>query len=117
MHNEIGKVTKLIDEIISELMRNGSDEIDVKVKRSKESSTIYITDYNTKYIDDEIEQLSKILNVDRQCEIEEYYWGLVGNDNGGDELFLVGTMIDDAEVTKIGDNLYIKMVRVCKHKH
>ena len=46
MQNEIKKLTKLIDEITSLLMRYGSSDIDVNIKRNEELSTITIIDHN-----------------------------------------------------------------------
>lgn len=116
MQSEIKKITRIIDEITYVLMKNGSKDIDVKIKRSKDLSTIYIVDYDTKYSNEDIDELNEVLNIQRQYEIEGYYWELVGEDNDGDELFLVGSMIDKAEVKKIGENLYIKMDRSLKYK-
>ena len=49
MQNEIKKLTKLIDEITSLLMRYGSNDIDVNIKRNEELSTITIIDHNSQY--------------------------------------------------------------------
>lgn len=116
MQSEIKKITRIIDEITYLIMKKGSEDMEVRVKRDTDSTTIYIVDYNTKYSEEDIHELNEILNIQRQCEIEGYYWELVGEDNDGDELFLVGSMIDNAEVQKIGNHLYIKMVRSFKHR-
>ncbi|MGL5330267.1 MAG: hypothetical protein ACRDD7_13430 [Peptostreptococcaceae bacterium] len=116
MQNEVKKITRLIDEVTSVLMKHGSKEIDVKIKRDNDLSIIYIVDYNTTYTDEDISDLNDILNIQRQCEMEGFYWELVGEDNHGDELFLVGTMIDCAKVEKRESNLYIEMSRMCKHR-
>lgn len=116
MQNEIKKITRIVDEMTYLLMKNGSQDMEVKIKKDKDSTTIYIVDYNTKYSDEDIYELDKVLNIQRQCEIEGYYWELVGEDNDGDELFLVGSMIDSAEVKKMGEHLYIKINRIFKHR-
>lgn len=116
MRNEIKKITRIIDEMTYVIMKSGSKDMEVKVKREEDFTTIYIFDYNTKYSDEDIYELDKVLNIQRQCEIEGYYWELVGEDNDGDELFLVGSMIDNAEVKKMGEHLYIKMIRSFKHR-
>lgn len=116
MQSEIKKITRIIDEMTYLLMKKGSVDMEVKVKRDIDSTTIYIVDYNTKYSEEDTYELNEILNIQRQCEIEGYYWELVGEDNDGDELFLVGSMIDNAEVKKIYDHLYIKMIRSFKHR-
>ena len=111
MQNEIKKITKLVDEVTSLLMRYGSNDINVHIKRDSELSTITIIDYNSGYPDDEITSLSDVLNIQRQCEIEEFYWELMGDDSHEDELFLVGSMVDKATVNKIDKNLHIVKYR------
>jgi len=51
------------------------------------------------------------LNTQRQNEVEGYYWQLAGDDNNGDELYLVGAMIDDAKVELIERDLHIRFTR------
>ena len=102
MQNEVKKITRLVDEVTSLLMRSGSNDINVRIKRDSELSTITIIDYNSAYPDDEIQ---------RQCEVEEFYWELMGDDSHEDELFLVGSMVDKATVNKIDKDLHIVMYR------
>lgn len=80
-------------------------------KRDSELSTITIIDYNSAYPDDEISSLNDVLNIQRQCEVEEFYWELMGDDSHEDELFLVGSMVDKATVNKIDKDLHIVMYR------
>ena len=111
MQNEVKKITKLVDEVTSLLMRSGSNDISVYIKRNSELSTITIIDYNSTYPDDEIASLYDVLNIQRQYEVEEFYWELMGDDSHEDELFLVGSMVDKATVNKIGNDLHIVMYR------
>lgn len=111
MKNEVKKITKLIDEVTSLLMRNGSNDINVHIKRDADLSTITIIDYNSGYPNDEIASLNDVLNIQRQCEVEEFYWELMGDDSHEDELFLVGSMVDKATVNKIDKDLHIVMHR------
>ena len=85
MQNEVKKITRLVDEVTSLLMRSGSN--------------------------DEISSLNDVLNIQRQCEVEEFYWELMGDDSHEDELFLVGSMVDKATVNKIDKDLHIVMYR------
>ena len=111
MQNEVKKITRLVDEVTSLLMRSGSNDINVHIKRDSELSTITIIDYNSAYPDDEISSLNDVLNIQRQCEVEEFYWELMGDDSHEDELFLVGSMVDKATVNKIDKDLHIVMYR------
>ena len=103
MQNEVKKITRLVDEVTSLLMRSGSNDINVRIKRDSELSTITIID--------EISSLNDVLNIQRQCEVEEFYWELMGDDSHEDELFLVGSMVDKATVNKIDKDLHIVMYR------
>lgn len=111
MQHEVKKLTRLVDEVTSLLMRNGSNDINVHIKRDFDSSNITIIDYNSPYPDKEIASLNDVLNIQRQCEIEEFYWELMGDDSHEDELFLVGSMVDKATVNKIDNDLHIVMYR------
>jgi len=111
LQNEVKKITRLVDEVTSLLMRSGSNDINVRIKRDSELSTITIIDYNSAYPDDEISSLNDVLNIQRQCEVEEFYWELMGDDSHEDELFLVGSMVDKATVNKIDKDLHIVMYR------
>ena len=114
MHNEIQKTTKIIDEISSLLVNNGSLEIDIKLRLNNVCTKIFITDYNTRLNQEQIDSLSQFLNIPRQTEIEEYYWGLMGETSDDDEMFLVGSMIDRAKFELKDGNLYIEIVRTLK---
>ena len=111
MHNEIQKTTKIIDEFASMMIRKGSNEIDIKIKREDNCTLLFFTEYNTKLTEEARQKLSDFLNIQRQSEIEEYYWGLMGETSTEDELFLVGSMVDSAELEIKDNNLYIKLVR------
>lgn len=114
MHNEIQKTTKIIDEFTSLLVKRGSQEIDIKLKMQDHFTTIYITSYNTSMEKEEMDRLSEFLNIQRQSEIEEYYWGLMGETSDEDEMFLVGSMIDSAVLETKNNNLYIQLIRKTK---
>ena len=111
MQNEVKKLTKLVDEVTSLLMRSGSNDINVHIKRDDNLSTITIIDYNSSYPAEEIASLNDVLNIQRQCEVEEFYLELMVDDSHEDELFLVGSMVDNATVNKIGKDLHIVMHR------
>lgn len=119
MKSEVGKLNKLVDEISSLLMKRGSNKIDIKIRRNDIHSTITIIDYDTTYTLEEIEELNFILNIQRQCEVERFYWELMGEHKKGDELFLVGSMIDKANIEKLDNNLHIVIYRdfLCKSKY
>lgn len=111
MDCEVKKLTGLIDEISTFFLKNDSNEMDIKIKKESNLSKVFLTIYNTKFSDEYIDDLRDILNIPRQCEVEGFYWELMGDDASGDELFLIGSMIDSAIVEKRENNLYIEIER------
>jgi len=111
MRHEVKKICKIVDELTTLLLKEDTDEVDFKIKKTDYETIIYITDYNTKYTPDHVEQLKQCLNVQRQHEVEEYYWQLVGECDSDSELTVIGAMIDSAEIELKDGNLHLKIVR------
>ncbi|MCH4886099.1 hypothetical protein EZV73_00900 [Acidaminobacter sp. JC074] len=111
MRHEIKKICKIVDELTTLLLRDDTDEVDFKIKRSGKQTKIFITDYNTRYTQEAIEDLRMCFNVQRQHEVEEYYWQLVGECDCDSELTVIGAMIDSATVEIKDGNMYIVLTR------
>lgn len=111
MRHEIKKICKIVDELTTLLLREDTNEVDFKIKRASNQTTIIITDYNTKYTESEVKELEECFNVQRQHEYEEYFWQLVGECDNDAELTIIGAMVDEAIVELRGDNLYMELVR------
>lgn len=111
MHHEVKKISKIVDELMTFFLKEDTNEIDFSIKRESDKSIISITDYNTKFDDESIKQICETLNVQRQLEIEAYYWQLCGETDCDDELLLVGAMVDEVFVEKVEGNLVIKLIR------
>ena len=111
MQHEVKKVTLIINELISMMLLNGAEEIDVNIKRKASVSEITLIHRNSQYPEQFIEKMRYNLNTQRQCEVEGYYWQLVGDDETSEELHLVGAMIDTANVEMRQNDLHITIVR------
>ena len=72
MQNEVKKLTKLVDEVTSLLMRSGSNDINVHIKRDDNLSTITIIDYNSSYPAEEIASLNDVLNIQRNVKLKNF---------------------------------------------
>ncbi|QSX05164.1 hypothetical protein JYG23_10775 [Sedimentibacter sp. zth1] len=114
MHNEIQKTTKIIDEFMALFIKKGCNEIDMKLKKEIETTKIFLVVHDTNLSNNEINNLNELLNIQRQYEVEEYYWELMGETSNEDELFLIGSMIDKAVIEKKKNNLYIEITRKIK---
>lgn len=100
MHHEQKKVVKIIAELYMYFMALGADRLESSVVKDGKHGTItFRANYNPRKAD-QLKDLEKCLNQQRNDGIEEIYWGLAGSGNfsGSDQLMLVGTMIDRAEV-------------------
>ncbi len=111
MRHETKKICKIVDELTTLLLKDDTDEVDFKIKKDDKKTLIKIIDYNTRYSSDEVEYIRECLSVERQQEVEEYYWQLAGESDNDCELTLVGAMIDDVTITFEKGNLYIDIVR------
>lgn len=111
MRHEIKKICKIVDELTTLLLKEDTNEVDFKIKRSDEETRIYIVDYNTKYTASDVEDLNQCLNVQRQHEVEEYYWQLVGECDCDSELSIIGSMVDEAIIELKDGNLHIELRR------
>lgn len=111
MQHEVKKVALIINEIITMELLDGAEDIDVNIKREGGLSKVHIIYHNCGYTSQFIEKINYNLNTQRQNEVEGYYWQLAGDDNNGDELYLVGAMIDDAQVELINKDLHIRFTR------
>jgi hypothetical protein len=111
MRHEMKKIGRIIDELITSLLIEDTNELEIKIKTSNEETSIDIIDYNTHYTDEEAQRLDQLLNEQRQHEIEEYYWQLAGETDEGDELVLLSAMIDRAVVEIKDGNLHLELIR------
>lgn len=111
MQHEVKKITQIINEITSLLMLDGANDIQVSIKRSEEAVVIDVIQEDCHYEPSFIEEMSHELNVQRQHEVEGYYWQLVGENECDEELCLVGAMIDEAQVSMEGSKLHIHLLR------
>lgn len=114
LRHEIKKICRIVDELVTLFLKEGTTEVDFKVITQKDLAIIRIVDYNTHFDDAFIENLDKTLNKQRQSEIEEYYWQLAGETDQSFELTLISAMVDRAIIEKREGNLYLELIRMIK---
>ncbi|WP_300382167.1 hypothetical protein [Clostridium sp.] len=106
------KNLKIINELMTYLHKLGSNDIHVNMC-IEEDSTIFILWGKTPDLNEEnLNILVNALNIQRQHEIEEYYWNLLGEYETDNQLSIIGMMIDKAEVTFNDNILNIKLQRM-----
>ncbi len=112
MKHEIKKICKIVDEMTTLLLKDDTDVVEFKINRLPDRTIISIVDYNTKYTQKEVDDLIECFNVERQKEVEEYYWQLVGESDSDYELTIIGVMVDSATIEVRDNNMYMELVRL-----
>ncbi len=113
MQHEVKKIALIVNELLTMLLFNGAEDVEIKVKKQGQSTEIVVVQHRNNNDDQFVERLRNSLNNMREYEVEGYYWQLIGEDDNGDELNLVGIMVDEACVERKGDDLYIRLLRTC----
>lgn len=94
------KITTIVDELITYFFSVGSDDMVVKVKETPDGYAVFFaSSFDPKHTA-QVQRLEHFLTCGRAPEIEESYWGLTGMGDIHDEneLTLVGSMVDAAQV-------------------
>ena len=110
MTNEKNKVHKILSELVNYFFSNNVTDIDINVNYSSAALKINLSgkcDTEPKKLD----KLNEILKSSRQVELEEYYWGLLGTNNSKQELYLLGSLVDNGEVEYDNGLLSLKIIR------
>lgn len=111
MRHEIRKISKMIDELTTFCLENDADDVQIHIKNLEDKEVITVTAYHIKDIEEVATKIRDFLSYPRELEMEEYYWELAGEADRGDELGLVGAMIDEARIDYNEEQLYIELIR------
>ncbi|MDD2495332.1 MAG: hypothetical protein PHE29_09075 [Tissierellia bacterium] len=111
MKHEIAKISKIVDELIDFYFLNSAKKVNISIEENKDSFIIEIESDDVSCSEDKIMNFKKLINVQRQKEIEEYYWQLAGTSIEGEEYNLVGMMIDESIIDYDYPKLKIKLIR------
>ncbi len=98
MNREKSKMNAIINEITTFLLNQNAKNICLKINDTNEEIKVNIVCDELKLTEDIIDDLRNILNVKKEIEVEETYWQLIGNNDDRNDLYLVGKMIDNAEL-------------------
>ena len=111
MKHEVKKISRIVDELVTFFLRKDSDEVDISIKRNDEQAVIRLIVHGTHFDREFMDYLEDSLNVQRQFEVEEYYWQLAGETDCDTEITLVGAMVDSASVCVVNGDLCIEIIR------
>lgn len=110
--HEQKKTCKIIDEFVLYLMRKGQKKVNVDINLDNENETIIKVKTNN-LKPEVIDKLMKYINQERELEIEEYGWELMGESDVSNELELVGLLIDRLDIEFEGENCIL----ILRRKH
>lgn len=112
------RLIKIIDEMLVFLYSYTSRNIKMEIQKEKEYSEITFNAKLGEEIDaKKLRKIEKYLSAPRQHEMEEYYWGLTGNDTTPScELALVGMMIDEHDMIYNEEELTL-FLRLRRYRH
>lgn len=109
--HEVKKISKIIDELITFFFLKKTNKMNIEIEDLKDHYEITIVNDCCDFTPEKIEIMKSLFNVQRQREVEEYYWRLAGETDYESELSLVGIMIDDAKIEFNGDKMIVKLIR------
>ena len=89
----------------------GATDISMELQEKDEYYKIYFKCNYTENNEEKIEKMVKYLKVDKQEEMEEYYWELAGDCDVDSELSLVGMMTDKADINISEDTIEVMLYR------
>ncbi len=91
---------RIIDEIVGFCCKRGSKDVNINYDIKDINLTIIkVVAVDVTLSPDDLQLLNNTLSQHRQREMEECYWLITGDDSYGDELSLIGVMIDEYTLT------------------
>ncbi|GAA0181102.1 hypothetical protein SH2C18_36830 [Clostridium sediminicola] len=111
MKHEVQKISKIVDEIINFYFINSSKKMNIVIEEKDDSYIIIAESSQVECSAEKIEHIKKLLSVQRQSEMDEYYWQLAGEDIKGGEFNLVGMMVDEVSIDFKPPSIRIELVR------
>lgn len=111
MKFKLEKNIRIISELITYFHKLGTDDVHIDMGTDDNNSYFYISGIVEDLSNDELDNLSTILNTQRQHEVEQYYWHLGGESEYDCELTLVGMMVDKVAISYLDNVLTLKIFR------
>ncbi|MEN1759203.1 hypothetical protein AAIG11_01835 [Anoxynatronum sibiricum] len=110
MTSERMKTIKMLEELIGYFFRNNINDVQMDLHYGETECKIMLEGTCLSRPAD-LDQLNELLNTPRQPELEEYYWGLLGGNDTRQELNLLGSLVDCADVSYDLQKLSITVFR------
>lgn len=103
------KICKIIEEFSLYILENSLSNLNIDIKQDEYRTILKFTLYN---VEDEVKAyiLDKIKG-ERDRQIEEYGWELMGEGDSDDDLGIINALIDEIDVTEFEGKTIIRMIR------
>ncbi|MFV0519712.1 MAG: hypothetical protein ACK5LY_05495 [Lachnospirales bacterium] len=112
MSFRLEKTMRIVDELVGFCCKRGGNNITIHYNIEQPTETVIsVIAKNVIANEDDIETLKTAINQGRQYEVEECFWVVSGDDSFGDELTLIGIMLDYGDLTYENNILSIKAYR------
>ena len=109
------KVSRIIDEILRFQFKAGITDTHMDLRKDDEGFHILFTAHcpDGRAGQHAVDTLNRFLKVERNEAVENYFWELAGDDEGGSdsELQLIGQMLDAADAHMEDDQMVISMFK------
>lgn len=115
MKYEREKLIRIMNELVNFCLRINMKDLDINFSSHDNIGHITVEGYCSNPPLERLKDLEYILNSPRQEELEEYYWNLVGDGHGHQELEMVGTLVDAGSIGYEDNILKISISRNQKH--
>ncbi len=102
---------RIAEELILFVYKYGAKDINLNIKDNNNETTISITATNIEITHETLETITRLLNIPRCTEMEEYYWNLAGETETDTEISLVGVMSDKVKIDSSSKTLKIEVTR------
>ncbi len=105
------KNIRILTDILGHFFYLGGCHFTTDIRMAQHSTTLKVTGDIKGLMPSQVEQISRLLNIPRQRDMEQNYWNLSGEEEIDGELSLAGMMVDRAEVSYDGSLLSVTVER------
>lgn len=109
------KLIKIMNELVNFCLYINMKDLKIEFSCHEDIGKISVEGHCTNPPLERLDDLEYILNSPRQVELEEYYWNLVGDGHGHQELEMVGTLVDSGSIKYENNILNISISRNQEH--
>ncbi|XFA98137.1 hypothetical protein ACAG96_04460 [Candidatus Izemoplasma sp. B36] len=107
--HEIEKNIKIIDEMTMYLFNKGFHKLGFELDYTSKKTVITITVKNTEK--ELVEVIKNEIFIERDQELEDYGWELLGECSGSREIMCVGMLVDDMQLIYKDSNTIVTFIR------